>query len=100
VAILKGYNFNKEDLNLHIKNITDQFQSKETIYYKLDPQSYLILSKDQRKMGNRNRYTNSPFPLLSNVDKFRNTVGQWNSSLLDYGIKTRLKLLDDLQKPS
>lgn len=41
------------------------------------------------------RYYNSPFPLLSNLEFFSNTIGQWNRTLLAYGIKTREKYGDN-----
>jgi hypothetical protein len=96
VAILKGYDFSTEELNSHLLSITHQFKGKSQIHYKLNDKSYLTLTKDNRKETVSKRYPNSPFPYLSNVEKFRNTVGQWNSSLQEYKIKTRLKLGDEI----
>lgn len=51
----------------------------------------ILLTKDCRKVENLKKYKNSPFPLLSNIEYFSNSIGEWNSELLQYGIKARHK---------
>lgn len=68
--------------------------------YRLDDQHYLLLTREERKIKQHKRYFNSPFPLLSNLEFFSNTLGEWNKSLLTYGLKTRVKNDDPCEKTS
>jgi len=78
----------------HVERILVSYSKESYLKYPLDDKAYLILSKDERKLNHLRRYSDSPFPLLSNVDRFRKTVGNWNAELLDFGLKTREKLHD------
>lgn len=75
----------------------DKFAHYGYVKHRLDDKSYLILSIDDRNKSSSRRYPNSPFPLLSNIDCFIKTIGDWNSELSDYGLKTRRKLGDHLE---
>jgi hypothetical protein len=82
-----------------IKELLIQFESRSSVKYSLDGQTSLILLKDERRLNNLRRYEDSPFPLISNVEYFCTSSGDWNKELLEYGIKTRSKL-NDLDSPS
>jgi len=41
------------------------------------------------------KYPQSPFPLLTNLERFSNTVGGWNTELQEFGIQSRLKEGDE-----
>lgn len=93
--ILKSYDIKVDERKLHIANITAQFcNNRSFLKYPLDTNTFLILTKDERKVKHLRRFKNSPFPLLSNLEKFVNTVGSWNLELEAFGIKTRLKIND------
>lgn len=92
--ILKNYNFLKEDRKILIEKIIHKFENKDYIKYPLNDQEYLILVKDDRKLKNLKRYSNSPLPLLSNIGMFSNSVGCYNKTLLNFDIKSREKLTD------
>jgi len=49
------------------------------------------LSKDERQVRKIRKYTASPFPLLSCLDVFRYSHGDWNLELQDYGLQVRAK---------
>lgn len=94
--ILKSYGLKDEVLQHHLESIAQQFSgNRKFLKYELDHNSYLILTTDERKLCNFRKYRNSPFPLLSNLELFSNTVGQWNQDLLSFGIKTREKYHDN-----
>ena len=80
-----------EEHKLHLNTITSQFQNKAELKYPLDDRSFLVLSKDVRSFNRLRRYKNSPFPLLSNLEVYSNSLGSWNAELHEYGIKTRYK---------
>jgi hypothetical protein len=65
------------------------------VKYTLPTKEVLILSKDQRSLGKIRKYHNSPFPLLSNIEYFSNSIGGWNTELRQYGIKARHKYGDN-----
>jgi hypothetical protein len=93
--ILKSYDIKVDERKLHITNITAQFcNNRSFLKYPLDTNTFLIITKDARKVKHLRRFKNSPFPLLSNLEKFVNTVGSWNLELEAFGIKTRLKIND------
>jgi hypothetical protein len=97
--MLKQYGLTEEERNLHIQAILSQFVKEQFVKYPLDDKSYIILSKNDRKLKNLRKYDKSPFPLLTNLEAFGNTVGQLHESLLKYGIKTREKLNDNPLTP-
>lgn len=76
------------------------FEQKSHLQYSLPDSSSLILLKDERKLNSYKRFEHSPFPLLSNIDYFSNSVGDWNSDLQRFKIKTRFKLGDELENHS
>lgn len=82
-----------------IKELVTQFELEGSLRYPLDSQTSLIILKDERRLNNLKRYEASPYPLVSNVEYFSNSVGGWNEELLSYGIKTRSKP-HDLDQPS
>jgi len=91
--ILTQYLQDSNPLNVsyHLKEILKEFGHKSYLKYKLDSGSYLILTKDSRKIQSYKRYYDSPFPLLGNLEVFSTTVGEWNNELKKYGLKTRSK---------
>lgn len=92
--ILKHYIANPEERKLQVDQIILQYSRNSFIKYPLDAKAYLILSKDERNLLHKKRYSNSPFPLLSNMERFSKTIGSWNEELQLFGLKTREKLLD------
>ena len=94
----------KKILRLHIKDhillrivledIVLKFTKESYLKYTLSNDSYLILSKDVRGPSWKQRYPDSPFPLLSSVETYKNSIGSWNEELKLYGLKSRLKLQD------
>jgi len=92
--ILTSHGIKGEEQKLHLTSITSQFRDKVELQYHLDDRSFLVLSKDIRSMNRLRRYRNSPFPLISNLEVFSNSLGSWNTELLDYGLKTRYKTGD------
>lgn len=67
---------------------------KSYLKYNLDDRAYIILSLDERDLEPSRKYYQSPFPLLTNLERFSNTVGGWNTELQEYGIQCRLKFGD------
>ena len=94
----------KKILRLHIKDpillrivledIVLKFTKESYLKYTLSNDSYLILSKDVRGPSWKQRYPDSPFPLLSSVETYKNSTGSWNEELKQYGLSSRLKLHD------
>lgn len=68
-----------------------KFDKVSRIVYPLPNKRYITLQKDDKAMSGKTRYNGSPFPLLTNIEFFRNSVGEWNKELLEFGIKTRNK---------
>jgi len=91
-SILKNYIPDSSIRKSKISSIALQFSRVSLLKYPLSDSHYLILTKDERKVKSLRRYENSPLPLLSNLECFRNTISSWNSDLLEYGIKSRSKL--------
>lgn len=93
--ILQKYHLSKEERTLQIEMIATQFSKKNFLKYPLDENAFLILSKNERKLKSLKRYEGSPLPLLSSLEEFSQTIGDYNEELLKYGIKTREKLHDN-----
>ena len=74
-----------------IKDLLNQFKTKSTLIYSLSDNTSIILLKDESKLNRLRRYVDSPFPYLSNIEFFSSSVGDWDSELKQYGIKTRNK---------
>jgi hypothetical protein len=79
-----------------IKEIVADFQNKKIMMYRLDGDSYVILTHEERNLPPYKRYINSPFPYISNLDKFRSSVGEFNEELENFGITTKTKYKDTL----
>jgi len=77
-----------------IKSLLKQFESKNYLRHFLPDNTSIILQKDERKLNRLRRFDQSPFPLLSSIEYFSNSVGKWNEQLMNYGIKSRTKLGD------
>jgi hypothetical protein len=83
---------------------TDRKIMKETLLKKLESSNFvriclhdnssLILLKDERKFKSLRRFDKSPFPLLTNIEYFSTSTGDWNSELKQFGIKARHKQND------
>lgn len=93
-ALLKHEIPQKEERLLLIEKLVSQFGKTSSLKYMINEKSYLILTKDERITKRLKRYPESPFPLLSTVELFSNSIGLWNSALLQYGLQTRAKLHD------
>lgn len=89
--ILKSYYPYGFDRRKVLTEIVTRFEQAGSLRYSLDSQTSLILLKDDRRLNHLRRFQDSPFPLVSNVEYFCNSVGGWNEELLSYGIKTRSK---------
>jgi len=77
-----------------IVELIKQFAGKLEIKHKITHEITLILKKDERGLNGSKRYFNSPFPLLTNVEWFSCSLGEWNKDLGSYGLKVRLKRND------
>lgn len=76
-----------------------EFEEKREYKYALTNTQSILLLRDERSKSNLKRYYNSPFPFLSNLEYFSNSIGELNRDLAQFGIKTRLKS-DDLPLPN
>lgn len=77
-----------------INQIIKEYKNQEHLKISLDSKNSLILTKDVRKTNLSGKYLESPFPFLTTLESFSTTLGDWNSELADYGIKSRFKLND------
>lgn len=91
---MKLYIKDAEERQLIIIDILKGFDKKTVYKYKLSDQSFLILTQDERKTSNLRRYTDSPFPLLMNLEEYSISLGDWNKEMLKHGLKCRAKLKD------
>jgi len=84
----------EKELNSTISNIIKAFDNTQCLVWPLDNTSYLVLSHDSRNVSNKKRHKNSPFPYLSSMEEFSNTIGDWNEELASFGITARKKYGD------
>jgi len=77
-----------------IKKILSEFQGQKTLKYNLTKESYLLLTHEERNIPPYKRYAKSPLPFISNMDKFRCSLGEYNEELEEYGLQTRKKYND------
>jgi hypothetical protein len=96
--ILKAYHPDSAERRRVLDEILEGFVKVNEYSHKLTETASLILSKDTRGEPKARRYPNTPFPLLSNLEYFCNTPGEWNDQLQHYGLKTRVKSGDTPQK--
>ena len=89
--ILKPNVRSLEERSSLIKHLLTKFEKTNCIKYCLNDTSYLILSKDERQVRKIRRYHDSPLPLLSSLDVFKTSSGDWNNELAEFGIKARAK---------
>lgn len=94
--MLKPYYPDYLDRKSKIDEIIKNFAGKKEFKITLTTDLSLILSKDERGITGLRRYENSPFPLLSNIELFSCSIGEWNTDLAQYGIKARYKFNDPL----
>lgn len=88
---MKSYYSLKTERDSKLKDILTQFGETSCLKYSLDNHTSLILTKDERSLNSKRRFKNSPFPLLTNIEYFSSSVGDWDQDLLDYGIRSRRK---------
>jgi len=74
-ALLKNEIPQKEERLLLIEKLVSQFGRTSSLKYQINEESYLILTKDERITKRLKRYPESPFPLLSTVELFSNSIG-------------------------
>jgi hypothetical protein len=74
--ILKIYYPEGDQRTQLIVEIISKFSKRESLRYELKDQNYLILSKDKRNKSPKQKYPNSPFPLLPNTEIFGKTLGE------------------------
>lgn len=89
--LLKPYYAQKEERLLILEQIVSQFSGKASFKFVLNDEFYLILVKNSINQSCHKRYPGSPFPYLSNVEKFYSSLGDYNTELSKYGLKYRLK---------
>lgn len=90
--ILKPYLSNSISRKTTIDEILLQYkQVEKSLIYHLGSEYSRILRKDERKPSWKKRFPDSPFPLLSSIQCYKNSVGSYNKELLKYGHKHRLK---------
>lgn len=90
---MKSYYSLKPERESKLKDILTQFGETSCLKYSLDNHTSLILTKDERSLNSKRRFKNSPFPLLTNIEYFSSSVGDWEQDLLDYGLRIRQKHL-------
>jgi hypothetical protein len=74
--ILRNYIKEEEELKILLENLISSFSKRTTLKYSLNDKTYLILSKDERKVSHLRRYKDTPLPLLSNLEEFSNSHGE------------------------
>jgi hypothetical protein len=74
--MLKSYGIKSTQRNERIKEIAFLFDNKSYLKYSLDSNLEVILTKDMRDLTKVRKYEDSPFPLLSNLEIFGNTLGE------------------------
>jgi len=84
----------EKELNSTLSSILNAFNNTQYLVHPLDNTTYLVLSHDSRDVSNKKRFKNSPFPFLSSLEEFSNTIGDWNEELEVFGIKARKKYGD------
>ena len=92
--ILKKYYPDREIRETILKELLNKFQKMTELKYQLNSEASLILRRDERKPSWKQRYYDSPFPLLSCVERYQNSIGCWNEELKRYGLKSRHKIND------
>jgi hypothetical protein len=73
--LLKEYIHEATARKILRQEILLQFEKHSFYTYRVSDQVTLILSKDSRIIQPHRRYKNSPFPFLTNVSYFSNSVG-------------------------
>lgn len=97
--ILKKYYPDREIRETILKEIISKFQRMTELKYQLNTEASLILRRDERKPSWKQRYYDSPFPLLSCVERYQNSIGCWNEELKSYGLQSRSKFNDPKTLP-
>jgi len=92
--MLKTECLTEKELNSTLLSILTAFSNAQHYYHPLNNLTYLVLSHDSRDVSNKKRYSKSPFPLLSILEEFSCTIGDWNEELASFGIKARKKYGD------
>jgi len=90
----------EKELNSTLSSILNAFNNTQYLVHPLDNTTYLVLSHDARNASNSKRFKDSPFPYLSSLEEFSNTIGDWNEELEYFGIKARKKYGDTDQPHS
>lgn len=75
-----------------ILKLVKEIQHKPKALYRISEDYHLILIKDERQLNTYRRYNDSPFPLLTNIEYFKNSIGGWNKELKEFGLNNRAKL--------
>lgn len=83
-----------------VQHLVDEFHDRGFLKYQIDEKHFLILTREAKKIKSLKKYPGSPLPLLSNLESFSNSPGNWNEELLEFGIKTRGKPWDNPNWPS
>lgn len=74
--MLKSYIPDIKERKSMIKGIVKQYESKGLFKHILDDHTSLILVKVEREeLSQLRKFTDSPFPYLSNLECFTNSVG-------------------------
>lgn len=89
--LLKPYYAQKEERLLILEQIVSQFSGKDSLKFIVNDEFYLILVKNSLNHSAHKRYPGSPFPYLSNVEKFYSSLGDYNTELQKYNLNYRLK---------
>jgi hypothetical protein len=98
--MLAIYFVEEEARMLFINKLLARFEKQVSLEINLTPNIKLILSRDIRAKNKHKKYENSPFPFLVNMDCYSNTIGEYNSELLSFGLQTREKLDDHADNSS
>jgi hypothetical protein len=58
------------------KSLLKKLEKYPSVKINVTNKTVIILTKDCRKVNNIKKYKNSPFPLLSNIEYFSNSIGE------------------------
>lgn len=98
-TLLKNYYVNGIERSQKIKDIVTSYEGRSSLHYQINEHTSLILDKNERRINRLRKYRDSPFPYLSNIELFSITVGDYDTSLEEYGLKIRSKRVSLTEDP-
>jgi len=80
-----------------IKSLIVKFERVGRVSYPISETTSLHLLKNKDEVRNKGKYPSTPFPLLTNIEYFQTSLGDFNAELLKHGIQTRTLKRDSQQ---